>query len=39
MSGQAAIRDSKRPADGHLMVEPACWEPFLAALKAGRFVR
>ena len=34
-----AIRDSKNPADGLLNVEPTCWAPFLAALKAGKFDR
>ena len=34
-----AIRDSKNPADGRLNVEPACWAPFLTALKAGKFDR
>jgi len=34
-----AVRDSKNPEDGPLNVEPACWAPFLAALKAGKFDR
>jgi hypothetical protein len=34
-----AIRDSKSLAEGQLNVEPACWPPFLAALKAGKFDR
>jgi len=36
---EPAIRDSKNPAQGQLNVEPACWAPFLAALKAGMFDR
>jgi uncharacterized protein DUF397 len=34
-----AIRDSKGPAEGHLNIEPICWGPFLAALKAGKLDR
>ena len=34
-----AIRDSKRPDHPHLAMAPACWVPFLAALKAGHFDR
>jgi hypothetical protein len=35
----SVIRDSKSPDDGPLNVEPACWGPFIAALKAGMFDR
>jgi hypothetical protein len=34
-----ALRDSKNPDSSPLNVEPACWAPFLAALKAGTFDR
>lgn len=37
--GSPALRDSKNPTQGPLTVEPACWPPFLAALKAGKLDR
>lgn len=39
LPGPAAVRDSKNPTGANLNTEPACWAPFLAALKAGRFDR
>lgn len=32
-----AVRDSKRPGDGALVVSPAAFAQFLAETKSGRF--
>jgi hypothetical protein len=37
LPGIVAIRDSKRPADGAHVVNPATFRRFLADTKAGRF--
>ncbi|MFC7343135.1 DUF397 domain-containing protein [Saccharopolyspora griseoalba] len=35
----AAVRDSKAPESGHLVVDSTSWRRFLAGLKAGRYDR
>lgn len=37
LAGRAAIRDSKRPADGAHVVAPAAFTAFLVDAKAGRY--
>lgn len=39
LAAPTTVRDSKNPTGANLNVVPACWAPFLAALKAGRFDR
>jgi hypothetical protein len=37
LPGAAAVRDSKRPSDGALVVDRATLAAFLSDVKAGRF--
>ncbi len=34
--GTVAVRDSKNPDDGHLMLSRSAWQAFTAKIKAGR---
>jgi len=37
MPGAVAVRDSKDPAGGALVVSPAAWGVFAAGVRAGEF--